>query len=204
MKHYPFENVCLYTSLHFPIVSNQKSIALFDNCLVYSVSLVSNNYLGSNNCSVENNFHLLVNVLFTFALLFRLLLCETLFSLECVSFTLHIIFPFVPLRKSCALRENCLVYITSLVSNNYLGSHNCSVENNFHLLVNVLFTSALLFRRLSVWNIIQFRMYIFYTSHHFPLCSSSEKLCFARKLSCVHYLSCFQQLSRVKQLFCWK
>ena len=135
---------------------------------MYITSLVSNNYLGSNNCSVENNFHLLVNVLFTSALLFRLLLCETLFSLECLSFTLHIIFPFVPLRKSCALRENCLVYITSLVSNNYLGSNNCSVENNFHLLVNVLFTSALLFRLLSVWNIIQFRMSIFYTSHHLP------------------------------------
>ena len=111
-------------------------------------------------------------------LIFRLdyCLCETLFSLECLSFTLLIIFPFVPLRKSCALCDNCLVYSISLVSNNYLGSNNCSVENNFHLLVNVLFASAILFRILSVWNIIQFKMSIFYTSHHFPLCSSSEKL----------------------------
>ena len=120
MKHYPVENVHLCTSLLFPIVSNQKSIALFDNCLVYSISLVSNNYLGSNNCSVENNFH---------------------------------------------------------------------------LLVNVLFRSDLPFRLLSVWNIIQFRMSIFYTSHHFPLCSSPEKLCFVRFLSCIQYLSSFQQLS---------
>ena len=126
--------------LIFPIVSYQKSIALFDNCLVYSISLVSNNYLGSNNCSVENNFHFSSKCL-VYYLLFCLdyCLCETLFSLECLSFTLHIIFPFVPLRKSCALCDNCLVYITSLVSNNYLGSNNCSVENNFHLLVNVLF-----------------------------------------------------------------
>ena len=179
MKHYPFENVCLYTSLHFPIVSNQKSIALFDNCLVYSVSLVSNNYLGSNNCSVENNFHLLVNVLFTFALLFRLLLCETLFSLECVSFTLHIIFPFVPLRKSCALRENCLVYITSLVSNNYLGSHNCSVENNFHLLVISFFLLLIsldycLYETLSSWEFLS----LHFTS--FSPGSYSEKQCFVR------------------------
>ena len=161
MKHYPVKNVCLCTSLHFPIVPNQKSIALFDNCLVYSISLVSNNYLGSNNCSVENNFHLLVMSCLHLLFCLDYCLCETLFSLECLSFTLQIIFPFVPLRKSCALCDNCLVYSISLVSNNYLGSNNCSVENNFHLLVNVLFTSALLFRLLSVWNIIQLRMSIF-------------------------------------------
>ena len=168
MKLYPVENVCLYTSVHFPIVSNQKSIALFDNCLVYSISLVSNNYLGSNNCSVENNFHILVNVFFPIALLFRLLSVWNIIHFRMSIFTLHIIFPFVPLRKSCALCDNCLVYITSLVSNNYLGSNNCSVENNFHLLVNVLFTSALLFRLLSVWNIIQLRMSIFTLHFIFP------------------------------------
>ena len=180
MKHYPVENVYLYTTRHFPLVPIQKSSALFDNCLVYSFSLVSNNYLGSNNCSVENNFHILVNVLFTSALLFRLLSVWNIIQFRMSIFTLHIIFPFDPLRKSCELCDNCLVYITSLVSNNYLGSNNCSVENNFHLLVNVLFTSPLLFRLLSVWNIIQFRMSIFYNSHHFPLCSSSEKMCFVR------------------------
>ena len=161
MKHYPVENVYLCTSLHFPIVPNQKSCALCDNCLVYITSLVSNNYLGSNNCSVENNFHLLVNVLFRSDLLFRLLSVWNIIQLRMFIFTLHIILPSVPLRKSCALCDNWLVYITSLVSNNYLGLNNCSVETNFHLLVNVLFASDLLFRLLSVWNIIQFKMSIF-------------------------------------------
>ena len=132
MKHYPVENVCLYTSVHFPIVSNQKSIALFDNCLVNSISLVSNNYLGSNNCSVENNFHILVKSCLHLLFCLDYFLCETLFSFEWISFTLHIIFPFVPLRKSCALCDNCLVSITSLVSNNYLGSNKCSVDNHLH------------------------------------------------------------------------
>ena len=132
MKHYLVENVYLYTSLHFPIVPNQKSIALFNNCLVYITSLVFNNYPGSNNCSVENNFHLLVNILFTSALLFRQLSVWNIIHLRMSIFALHFIFPFVPLRKSCALCDNCLVYITSLVFNNYPGSNNCSVENNFH------------------------------------------------------------------------
>ena len=132
MKHYPVENVHLYTSLHFPIVFNQKSIALIDNCLVYSISLVSNNYLGSNNCSVENNFHLLVNVLFTSALLFRLLSVRNIIQLRMNIFYTSHHFPFVPLRKSCALCDNCPVYITSLVSNNYLGSNKYSVDNHFH------------------------------------------------------------------------
>ena len=140
-----------------------------------------------------------------FLLLFNLDYClyEALSSQECY-LTLHVIFSLVPIEKYRALFDNCLVYSIFLVSNNYLGSNNCSVENNFHLLVNVLFASALLFRLLSVWNIIQFRMSIFYTSHHFPLCSSSEKMCFVRLLSCIQYLSSFQQLSRFKQLFCWK
>ena len=132
MIHYPVENVHLYTSLHFPIVSNQKSMALIDDCVVYSISLVSNNYLGSNNCSVENNFHLLVNVLFTSALLFRLLSVWNIIQFRMYIFTLHVIFSLVLIQKKRALCDNCLVYITSLVSNNYLGSNNCSVENNFH------------------------------------------------------------------------
>ena len=135
MKHYPVENFYLYTSRHFPLVPIQKSSALCDNCLIYSTSLVSKNYRSSNNCSVENNFHLLVNVLFPIALLFRLLSVWNIIQFRMSIFTLHIIFPFDPLRKSCALCDNCLVYITSLVCNNYLGSNNCSVENHFHLLV---------------------------------------------------------------------
>ena len=133
----------------FLLVPIQKIRVLCDNCLVYSTSLVSNNYLGSNKSSVDNNFHLLVNVLFL--LLFNLDYClhETLSSLECYLYTSrHIL--LVPIQKSRALCDYCLVYSTSQVSNNYLGSNNCSVDNNFHLLVNVLFPIALQFRLLSV------------------------------------------------------
>ena len=128
---------------------------------MYITSLVSNNYLGSNNCSVENNFHLLVKVLFPSALLFRLLSAWNIIQFQMSIFTFHVIFSLVPIQKSCALCDDSLVYSISLFSDNYLGSNNCSVENNFHLLVKVLFPSALLFRPLSVWNIIQFRMSIF-------------------------------------------
>ena len=154
--------MCIFT-LHviFLLVPIQKSCALCDNWLVYSTSLVSNNYLGSNNCSVENNFHLLVKVLFPSALLFRHLSVWNIIQLWMFIFTLQVIFLLVPIQKSCALWDNCLVYSTDLVSNNYLASNKYSVENNFHLLVKVLFPSALLFRHLSVWNIIQFRLCIF-------------------------------------------
>ena len=116
----------------FPLVPIQKSFALCDNCLVYSTSLVSNNYLGSNKCSVDNYFHILVKVLFPSALLFRLLSVWNIIQLRMSIFTLYVIFPLVPIQKSCALYDNCLVYSTSLVSNNYLGSNKCSVDNHFH------------------------------------------------------------------------
>ena len=116
----------------FPLVPIQKSRALCDNCLVYSTSLVSNNYLVLNNCSVENNFHLLLKVLFPSALLFRLLSVWNIIQFRMSIFTLHVIFPLVPIQKSCPLCDNCLVYSTSLVSNNYLGSNKYSVDNHFH------------------------------------------------------------------------
>ena len=116
----------------FLLVPIQKSHALWDNCLVYSTSLVSNNYLVLNNCSVENNFHLLVKVLFPSANLFRLLSVWNIIQFRMSIFTLHVISPLVPIQKSCALCDNCLVYSTSLVSNNYIGSNKCSVDNHFH------------------------------------------------------------------------
>ena len=144
MKHYPVENVYLYTSRHFRMVPIQKSSALCDNCLVYSSSLVSNNYLGSNKCSVDNNFHLLVNLLFPIALLFRLISVWNIIKLKMSIFTLHVILPLVPSQKSCAFCDNWLVYSTSLVSNNYLGSNKCSVDNNLHFsrecLVSICFS----------------------------------------------------------------
>ena len=125
----------------------------------YTIQYLSSfhNYLGSNKCSVNNNFHFSCECLVSY--------CSSVWTTVCIKhyllvnvyiFTLHVIFLFAPFRKSCALCDNCLVYSTYLVSNKYLGSNNCSVENKFHLLVNVSFPSALLFRQLSVWNIIQF------------------------------------------------
>ena len=188
----------------FPLVPIQKSRALCDNCLVYSTSLVSNNYLVLNNCSVENNFHLLLKVLFPSALLFRLLSVWNIIQLRMSIFTLHVIFSLVPIQKSCALCDNCLVYSTSLVSNNYLGSNYCSVDNHFHFSSECLVSNCS-----SVYTTVCVKHYpvenvYLYTSRHFPPCSYSEKLCFVRLLSCPQYLSSFQQLSRFKQLFCFK
>ena len=134
----------LYTSLHFRMAPIQKSSALCDNCLVYSSSLVSNNYPDSNNCSVQNNFHSLVNLLFPIALLFRLMSLWNIIQLRMSIFTLHVISTIVPNQKSSALWDNCLVYSTSLISNNYLGSNKCSVDNNLHFsrecLVSICFS----------------------------------------------------------------
>ena len=122
----------------FALVPIQKSWALCDNCLVYSTSLVSKNYPGSNKYSVDNNFHLLVKVLFTSALLLRLLSVWNIIQFRMSIFTLHVIFALVPIQKSCALCDNCLVYSTYLVSKNYLGSNKYSVDNNFHLSIECL------------------------------------------------------------------
>ena len=169
MKHYPVENVYLYTSRHFPHWSYSEKLCLFDNCLVYSTSLVSNNYLGLKNCSVENNFHLLVIVLFPSAFMFRLLSVWNIIQFRMSIFTLHVIFPLVPIQKSSALCDNCLVYSTSLVSNNYLASTSVLLIITFISIENVLFPIAIQFRLLSVWNIIQLRMSIFTLHVIFPL-----------------------------------
>ena len=99
----------------------------------------------------------LVNVLFPIALQIRVLSVWKIIQLRMYIFTVNVIFPFDPLQKCCAMRDNCLVYITSLVSNNYLGSNNCSVENNFNLLVKVCFyllfcLDHCLCERLSSWE----------------------------------------------------
>ena len=146
----------------------------FLSCIQYLSSFQKLSRL--NNCSVENNFHFTSECLVSYCSSVKTTVCMKHYPVENFYLYTSLHFPIVPNQKSIALFDNCLVYSVSLVSNNYLGSNNCSVENNFHLLVNVLFASALLFRLLSVWNIIQFKMSIFYTSHYFPLCSSSEKL----------------------------
>ena len=169
--------MCIFTPhVIFPLVPIQKSCALCDNWIVYSTSLVSNNYLGSNNCSVENNFHLLVKVLFPSALLFRHLSVWNIIQLWMFIFTLQVIILLVPIQKSCALCDNCLGYSTNLVSKNYLGSNKYSADNNFHFCIECMFTSALLLRLLSVWHIIQFRMSIF-TLHVIFLLVPIQKSC---------------------------
>ena len=132
MKHYPVENVYLYTSRHFPLVPIQKSRDLCDNCLVYSASLVSNNYLVSNKCSVDNQFYFSSEWLVSYCTSIRLLSVWNIIQLRMSIFTLHVVFPLVPILKCRVLCDNCLVYGTSLVSNNYLGSNKCSVDNHFH------------------------------------------------------------------------
>ena len=168
MKHYPVENVYLYTSRHFPLVPIQKSCALRNNCIVYSISLVSNNYRGLNNCSVENNFHFRSECLVSYCSSVKTTVCMKHYPVENVYLYTTRHFPLVPIQKSSALFDNCLVYSISLVSNNYLGTNNCSVENHFHLQVSVLFPIALQFRLLSVWNIVQLRMSIFTLHVIFP------------------------------------
>ena len=169
MKHYQVENVFLYTSRHFPpcSYSEKQCFVRWLSCLQYLSSL--NNYLETNNCSDQNNFHYLVNVLFQIVLLLRLMSVWNIIQLIMSMFTIHVIFHLIPIRKSSSFWDNCLVYSTSLVSNKNLGSNNCSVDNNFHLLVNLLSPIALLFTLMSVWNIIQFRMSIFTLHFIFPL-----------------------------------
>ena len=144
-----------------PLVPIQKSSALWDNCLVYRTSLISNNYLGSNKCSVDNNLHFSRECLVSICFLFRVLSVWNIIQLRMSIFTLHVISPLVPIQKSSALWDNYLVYRTSLISNNYLGSNKCSVDNNLHFSRECLVSICFLFRVLSVWNIIQLRMSIF-------------------------------------------
>ena len=115
-----------------PLVPIQKSGVLWDNCPVYSAALVSTNYLGSNNCSVDNNFHLLLNVLFPIALLFRKMSVWNIIQLRMSINTVNVIFTFAPIHKSCTMCDNCLVYSTYPVSNNYAGLNKYSVDYNFH------------------------------------------------------------------------
>ena len=117
--------------------------------------------------------------------------------------SVNVIFPLVPIMKSCTLCDNCVVYSTSLVSNNYLASNKCSVENNFHFLDNVWFPIALLFRLMSIWNIIQLTMSILSVNVIFPLVPY-QKSCALCDNCLLYSTSSFQQLSRFKQMFCWK
>ena len=109
--------------------------------------------------------------MFCFLLLFNLDHClyETLSSWECLSLHFTSCSSLFLFRKAVFCAITVLYTDPSLVSNNYLGSNKCSVDNNFRLLVNVLFPIALQFRLLSAWNIILFRMLSLHFTSFSPL-----------------------------------
>ena len=111
MKHYPVENVYLYTSLYFPIVTNQKSIALCDYCLVYSISLFSNNYRGSNSCSVENNIHFRRECLVSYCSSVKTTVCMKHYPVKNVNLDTSLHFPYFLIRKAllCSITVLCTV-----------------------------------------------------------------------------------------------
>ena len=117
----------------FTFAPIHKSCAMCDNCLVYSTYPVSNNYLDSNNCSVENNFHFTIQCLVSYCSSVWNAVCMKHYPVENVYLTFLVIYSHVPILKSSALCDNCLVYSTSLVSSKYLGSIKYSVDNNLHL-----------------------------------------------------------------------
>ena len=159
----------------FPLVPILKYRVLCDNCLVYGTSLVSNDYLDSNKCSVDNQFHFSSEWLVSYCTSIRLLSVWNIIQLRMSIFTLHVVFPLFLFWNAVFCAITFLYTDPSLVSNNYLGSNKCSVDNHFHFSSVCFVSSSLLFRLLSVSNIIQFRMSIFHTSHHFPPCTYSQK-----------------------------
>ena len=168
-------------------------------------------------------------------------------------FTLHVVFPLVPILKcrnislqsSCmktfsslsiftlhgsnkcsispcsysempiVLCDNCLVYGTSLVSNNYLGSNKCSVDTlhlifplvsvfcatlssweclSLHFTVCIqtpLYSNNYQFKLLSVWNnsFLSWECYLLHFTFHFYPCSYSVEM------PCFTYLSSSRRIS---------
>ena len=160
----------------FPLDPIQKSSALCDNCLVYSTSLVSNNYLASTSVLLIITFISIENVLFTIAIQFRLLSVRNIIQLRMSIFTLHVITSLFLFRKA-VLCEITVLYTVPLVSNNYLGLNKCSVDNHFHF-SSESFVSICS----SVYTTVRVKHYpvenvYLYCERHFPLCSSSEMLC---------------------------
>ena len=152
----------------FPRVPIQRSRVVCDNCLIYSTSLVSTTIYVQTSVLLIITFISLVNVLFPIALQCRLLSVWNIIQLRMSIFTLHVVFPRVPIQKSRVLCNNCLIYSTSLVSTTIYVQTSVLLIITFISLVNVLFPIALQFRPLSVWNIIQLRMSIFTLHVIFP------------------------------------
>ena len=145
-----------------------------------------------------------MNVLFPNDLLFRLLSVWNINQLRMSIFTLHVIFPLVPIQKSSAFWDNCLVYSTSLVSINYLGSNKCSVDNRFTFLAWMSCFHLFFCLEYCVWETLSGWecLYLNFTSF-FPL-FLFRKAVLSEITVLYTVLSSFQQLSRNKQLFCWK
>ena len=101
-----WECLSLYFTSSSPLSLFRKAVFLCDNCLVYSTSLVSNNYLGSNNCSVENNFHLTSECLVSYCSAVWTTVCvKHLSSYECLSLRFTSFSPLFLFRKAvlCAI-----------------------------------------------------------------------------------------------------
>ena len=116
----------------FTFAPIHKSCAMCDNCLVYSTSLVCNNYLDSNKCSVENNFHFTIQCLVSYCSSVWNAVCMKNYPVENVYLYTPRHYSHVPFLKSCAMCDNCLVYSTYPVSNNYVGLNKYFVDYNFH------------------------------------------------------------------------
>ena len=155
-----------------PLVPIQKSSALWDNCLVYRTSLISNNYLGSNKCSVDNNLHFSRECLLSICFLFRVLSVWNIIQLRMSIFTLHVISAWFLFRKAVL----CEITVLSTALLKFLQTSVLLIITYISR-VNVLFPSGFLFRVLSVWNLSSWEcLSLHFTS--FPHGSSSEKQCF--------------------------
>ena len=101
-------------SLHFTSYSSlflfRKVVFCAITVLYTDPSLVSNNYLGLNKCSVDNQFHFSSEWLVSYCTSIRLLSVWNIIQLRMSIFTLHVVFPLVPILKCRVLCDHCLVY----------------------------------------------------------------------------------------------
>ena len=79
-----------------------------------------------------------MSVLFPIALLFRQMSVWNIIQLRMSINTVNVIFAFAPFHKSCAMCDNCHVYSTYPVSNNYVGLNKYSVDYNFYFFIECL------------------------------------------------------------------
>ena len=127
-----WECLSLHFTSYFPLFLFRNAVFCAITVLYTDPSLVSNNYLGSKKCSVDNHFHFSSECLVSYCSQFRLLSVWNIIQLRMSIFTVNVIFPLCSSSEMSGNRDNCLVNSTFLVSNNYLNSNKCSLDNNFH------------------------------------------------------------------------